>query len=118
VAYLKTLTPPPSVDRLRCTGDAAVVRRGRAVFENQGCAHCHSPEAYTSAKTFDVGLRDEADGRHFSPPSLRGISQGGPFFHDNRAATLEDVISRHRHQLKNDLSREEVADLLAFLRSL
>jgi YVTN family beta-propeller protein len=118
VAYLRTLPPPPGVDAARGRVDRAAVRRGREVFRAQGCAGCHAPPVYTSPKTFDVGLQDEAGKRLFNPPSLRGVSQGGPYFHDNRAATLEDVFARHRHQLKKELARHELRDLLAFLRSL
>jgi YVTN family beta-propeller protein len=117
-AYLRTLEPPPSLDRLTQRVDRAAVRRGRELFDRQGCARCHAAPTYTSARTYDVGLQDQAGKRQFNPPSLRGVSQGGPFFHDNRAATLEAVFTRHRHQLKQELTKEELKDLLSFLRSL
>src|SRR5262249_35066184 len=94
------------------------VRRGRAVFDKQACAACHTPPAYTSAKTYDVGLKDEAGHRHFNPPSLRGVGQASAFFHHGRAATPEEVFTRHGHQLQGALAEEELRDLLAFLRSL
>jgi cytochrome c peroxidase len=53
-----------------------------------------------------------------NPPSLRGVSQGRAFFHDGRATTLKEVFTRHRHQLKAELSRENLDDLLASLESL
>jgi cytochrome c peroxidase len=65
-----------------------------------------------------VGLRDEAGGSHFNPPSLRGVSQGGPYFHDNRARTLEELFTRYRHQIAGQLSGQEVRDLIHFLGSL
>jgi YVTN family beta-propeller protein len=117
-AYLRTLAPPPSLARLRGELDEVAVRRGGEVFRRQGCAGCHAPPAYTSAKTYDVGLVDEAGARMFNPPSLRGVSQGGPYFHDGRAATLEEVFTRHRHQVQGEPTRAELDDLLAFLRSL
>jgi cytochrome c peroxidase len=54
----------------------------------------------------------------FNPPSLRGVGHGTAFFHDGRAATLEEVFTRHRHQIPNDMPRTDLDDLLAFLRSL
>jgi hypothetical protein len=33
-------------------------------------------------------------------------------------ATLEEVFTRHRHQVKDKLSEQELVDLLALLRSL
>jgi cytochrome c peroxidase len=86
--------------------------------EGAGVLFEHLPPAYTSGGIFNVGLRDEAGNWFFNPPSLRGVGQGGPYFHDNRAATLEEVFTRERHQLKVELSKRELADLLAFLRGL
>jgi YVTN family beta-propeller protein len=117
-AYLRTLAPPPSLARARGEADEAAVRRGGEVFRRQGCEGCHASPAYTSAKTYDVGLADEAGNRLFNPPSLRGVSQGGPYFHDGRAATLDEVFTRHRHQLKGEPASAELDDLLAFLRNL
>jgi cytochrome c peroxidase/DNA-binding beta-propeller fold protein YncE len=113
-AYLQTLAPPPPPQ----SAEEPVVQRGREVFEKNGCAACHAPPTYTSRKTYNVGLIDEVGNSAFNPPSLRGVAQGGPFFHDGRAATLEEVFTRHRHQLKGELARAELADLLGFLRSL
>src|SRR5262249_50790503 len=116
--FLRTLTPPPSLLQARGTLDAAAAQRGQRVFTRQKCGQCHTPPTYTSSKTYDVGLRDEAGGTHFNPPSLRGLSQGGPYFHDNRARTPGDVLTRYHHQLSGNLSDQELSDLLHFLDSL
>jgi YVTN family beta-propeller protein len=117
-AYLRTLPPAPPLGRLREKPDGDAVRRGRAVFERQNCGSCHAQPTYTSAKTYDVGLSDEAGNRSFNPPSLRGASQTGTFFHDSRATGLAEVFTRHRHQLKGELSKQELDDLIAFLEDL
>jgi YVTN family beta-propeller protein len=117
-AFLRSLPPPPPIRRDRGEAEEAAVRRGREVFGKQGCGACHVPPLYTSAKAYDVGLTDEAGQRTFNPPSLRGVGQGGPYFHDNCAATLEEVFTRHHHQLQEELRPQELADLTAFLRSL
>jgi hypothetical protein len=58
-------------------------------------------------------------GRHtFDPPWLCGVSQAAPYFHDGRARTLVEVVTRYRHQLSGALSDHEVRDLLPFLGSL
>jgi cytochrome c peroxidase len=98
--------------------DEAAVERGRKVFGKQACSSCHTPPLYTSNKTYDVGLSDQAGQRLFNPPSLRGLSQGSSFFHDSRAVTLDDVFSQYRHQLKGTLKADERTDLLQFLNSL
>ncbi|MFM9068894.1 MAG: cytochrome c peroxidase [Planctomycetota bacterium] len=117
-AYVTSLESPPSVDRLRGTLDEAAVNRGREVFEQQRCQRCHAPPTFTTPKTYNVGLKDQQGNDHFNPPSLRGVAQRAPYFHDNRAATLERVFGEFRHQLKGDLTDAQLADLLCFLRSL
>jgi len=117
-AFLATLAPPPSVGKARGTLDAAAVKRGRQVFNRHKCANCHSPPAYTSLRNYDVGLRDEVGGKYFNPPSLRGISQAGPYFHDNQALSLEEVFTRYAHETADKLTRPELSDLLYFLESL
>lgn len=79
--------------------------------------------------TFDVGLaattaRLEDLGR-FKVPQLRGVKDAGPYFHDNSAATLVEVIdyfnsadynsSKDGSRFPVHMSADERADLLAFL---
>jgi YVTN family beta-propeller protein len=113
-AYLRTLTPPPPARK----PDEASVSRGRAAFDRHGCVKCHAPPTYTSPKTYDVGLHDEAGNVAFNPPSLRGVGQAGPYLHDGRAATLEEVFVRYAHPGPNPIPRGEVGDLVNFLRNL
>ena len=117
-AYLRTLEPPPSIDDARGTTDATAVKRGKALFQRNECGRCHQGEAYTSDDTYDVGLEDELGRREFNPPSLRGASQRTAFFHDGRAKSLSEVFGKHQHQLDEPLSEKDLADLVAFLRSL
>jgi cytochrome c peroxidase len=95
------------------------VERGRKVFHARNCVRCHIPPlTYSSHDLHDVGFADERGLRKFNPPSLRGIGQGYGFLHDNRAATLEEVFTKHRHKVGAGISEDELADLLRFLRSL
>ncbi len=114
LAYLGTLQPPPPAEK----ADPEKVMRGKGVFEARGCVSCHAPPTYTTPKAYDVGLRDEAGDKLFNPPSLRGVGQGGPYFHDGRAATLEEVFKKHRHQVKGEFVKGELEDLLTFLRQI
>jgi YVTN family beta-propeller protein len=117
-AYLRTLAPAPALARLRGKVDDDQVRQGREVFAKQACAKCHTPGLYTSSKTYDVGLSDERGQKMFNPPSLRGVSQGGPYFHDGRAKTLTAVFVQHRHQVSSDLTSQEAHSLVQFLATL
>lgn len=117
-AYVASLESPPSIDVLRGTRDEPSVRRGERLFAERKCAGCHAPPTYTTPKTYDVGLKDQQGNDQFNPPSLRGVGQRAPYFHDNSAADLNEVFRKHGHQLESDLSDAELADLTAFLRSL
>lgn len=112
-AFLRSLPPPPRRD---APADAA--RRGEIVFTSAGCARCHTPPAYTTPRTYEVGVEDELGKKLFNPPSLRGVGHGVAFFHDGRASTLEEVFTRYRHQLPAELTRKDLDDLIAFLRAL
>jgi DNA-binding beta-propeller fold protein YncE/mono/diheme cytochrome c family protein len=122
VAYLKTLDPPRPLPRRQA--DAAAVARGEALFEGKGrCARCHRGDALQDVVLHDVGTRVPGDlaGR-FDTPSLRGVSRTAPYLHHGQAQTLEDVFTRFnaqaRHGSAHLLSREELADLVAYLKSL
>jgi len=116
--FLRSLPPAPSVTVARGEVDEKAARRGRQVFSAHGCAECHRPSTFTSPATFDVGLHDAPGLKKFNPPSLRGLSQRGPYFHDNRAATLRELIDKHDHDGASSLSESQKRDLLEFLRSL
>jgi YVTN family beta-propeller protein len=116
-AYLQTLAPPPPLNRFG-KPEVEAVRRGEGVFHREGCSACHAPPSYTSARAYDVGLSDENGNREFNPPSLRGTSQAGSYFHDGRACTPAEVFTRHRHRLEVNLGHGDLDDLLAFLADL
>jgi DNA-binding beta-propeller fold protein YncE len=116
--FLWSFTPPPPVDEMRGNRDEQLVAEGKLVFTRNGCADCHVPPRYTSPESYDVGLVDEQGNSEFNPPSLRGVSQRSPYFHDNRAKTLDEVIGKHRHRFDEPLKREDARRLIAFLRSL
>ncbi len=113
-AYLRSLPPP----RSRSILAADAVGRGQALFQTRKCADCHAPPDFTSEGRFDVGLVDAVGNRQFNPPSLRGVADRPPYLHDGRAARLSDVFLEHRHPRAAVWSTAEVADLVAFLKSL
>jgi YVTN family beta-propeller protein len=122
VAFLGTLNYPPNPN-LADGKVSAAARRGRAIFEGKAkCARCHEPPEYTSELNHDVKL--EADGSPFkrwSPPTLRGVWDRGPFLHDGRAKTLDELLQGPHSSEKLGgarLSADERRDLIAFLNSL
>lgn len=118
VSFVQTLALPPPVARLQGKEDAAAIARGASVFAKRNCAQCHAEPTFTTPQAHDAGIQDELEVKLFNPPSLRGLSHRGPYFHDNRAATLEDVFLKHGHPRDSAFEIEEIADLVAYLRSL
>lgn len=54
----------------------------------------------------------------FDTPSLRGLKHTAPYFHDNSANTLEDVIGHYNLHFPFRITAEERDDLIAFLELL
>jgi DNA-binding beta-propeller fold protein YncE len=58
----------------------------------------------------------------FNSPSLLGLSNSAPYFHDGSAQTLEEVAARHLlasgKTISQQLTATEVQTLLSFLRSI
>jgi len=50
--------------------------------------------------------------------TLRGIKDGPPYLHDGRLLTLEDTVEFFNLVRGTSLTRDEKADLVAFLRAL
>jgi cytochrome c peroxidase len=120
------------------------------------CIQCHVPPLYTDAVFHNVGigydkatpdmgrgkfLEDAAKTKGttdpeaatmmgaFKTPSLRSVSESGPYFHDGRAATLEEAVDfMLKGGIPNDnldpklqarnITPEERTQLIEFIRSL
>jgi YVTN family beta-propeller protein len=117
-AYLESLAPPSAEVTRTGPADASAVARGRELFEARKCVSCHLPPEYTSPGRYDVGLSDEVGHREFNPPSLRGVSGRDSLLHDGRAHSLEEVFQKELHPRGLELTGNEIADLMAFLRTL
>jgi hypothetical protein len=115
--------------------DASAAQRGERLFGGKaGCVSCHVPPTYTDVLTgpdprvpvlhdpTEVGTEPfyaarSATGRYRTTP-LRGAWQHPPYFHDGSAATLRDVVDHYDERFKLNLSRQQKADLVEFLKSL
>jgi DNA-binding beta-propeller fold protein YncE len=123
VAFLETLDHPPNPNRGPDGKPTEAAERGRKVFESKGkCTRCHDGPEFTSERTYDVHL--EPDGspyKEWNPPTLRGLWSRGPFLHDGRAKTLDDLLQGPHAPEKFGvpaLAPGERRDLIAYLNSL
>ncbi len=108
--------------------------RGKELFfaKTVGCAECHSGPYMTDsrlAKPFqlhDVGTGSadpsEKMGPKYDTPTLLGIYRTAPYLHHGKAASLEEVLTTFnkddKHGKTSHLKPNEIADLVAFLKSL
>jgi hypothetical protein len=121
--------PPPG------SFDAAAAKRGERLFDGKAdCARCHQPPTYTDVASgpspsipvlhdfSEVGSEPEYAKRsatkQYRTTPLRGAWQHPPYFHDGSAATLLDVVNHYDVLFKLNLSPQQTADLVEFLKSL
>jgi DNA-binding beta-propeller fold protein YncE len=123
VAFLATLEHPPNPHLLPGGKRSEAAERGKVVFyEKARCVKCHKEPHYTSTTNYDVKI--EPDGSPYklwNPPSLNGVWERGPYMHDGRAKTLEQLLTQHHtSELLGgpELTAEERRDLIEFLKSL
>ena len=105
-------------------------RRGQEIFGSAEarCSRCHAPETdYTDRIAYPLTPRApppagfEQDPRaELRTPSLRFVGGTPPYFHDGRAATLEQLIEKNDDRMghTSHLSKGEREALIAFLRTL
>jgi YVTN family beta-propeller protein len=116
-AYLKSLKPVPG------PASSSEAEKGKAVFARAGCAPCHPEGLYTDLKQYDVGTTTGVDaGKPTDTATLIEVWRTAPYLHDGRAATLEELFTRHnpedRHGTTSALTAEELRQLVAFVESL
>jgi mono/diheme cytochrome c family protein len=109
----------PAGELARGSSDAPL--RGEALFRRpfdtmggQSCASCHMPSAlFLDGRSHDVGT-----GGYYDTPTLLNASFTAPYFHDGRAARLEDVVSHFDRTFELGLEEVEQADLVAYLQTI
>ena len=125
-AFIDSLRVPLSPDHVLGQPLTDAEWRGQEIFHrgDVGCAVCHPAPLYTDLKMHDVGTAtpNERIGPAFDTPSLRGLYDSAPYFHDGSAATLRDTVTfaspNSEHDVRGILTDEEIDDLIAFLLAL
>ena len=115
-------------------------QNGLRLFIQNGCAGCHDGPGIGGANFQKFGLyedywkvtgvaqidkgradvtKNNEDLYLFKTPSLRNVARTAPYFHDGSVESLEEaVVVMGRYQLGREFSGEDVAALVAFLRTL
>jgi CxxC motif-containing protein (DUF1111 family) len=147
VAFVDTLPRPSEVAALD-PKDQALVDRGKSMFQQVGCAICHTPELagvtgiYSDLLLHRVSSQaGEGTGGYaevpkvplpdghplpdeWKTPPLWGVADSAPYFHDGKSPTLQEAILRHRGDAMSvtktfeSLPPSDQASLIRFLQSL
>jgi cytochrome c peroxidase len=110
-------------------------KKGFTTFVSAGCVTCHNGAAVGGHMYQKLGLakswpdlkdngrfeatKQEQDRHFFKVPSLRNITETGPYLHDGSVTGLPDVVKKMaEHQLGKSITDEECASIVAFLKVL
>ena len=121
-AYLKSLEPEISPFLVKGKlGKAA--KRGKKIYEQLGCGHCHPEPLYTDMKMYDLGTTLGKDvGKNVDTPSLIEAWRTAPYLHDGRAASLHEIFTIYNpddtHGKTSELTEQEIDDMVEYLLSL
>jgi YVTN family beta-propeller protein len=135
VSFIKSIPLRPN--RFRSTGGepTPAQERGKAIFERtrrrdgseipeeNRCPVCHLGPHYTNQAMADVGTGKATDrSPRFDTPQLSNIGLTAPYLHDGSARTLEEIWTvfntNDRHGVTNDLQKDELNDLIEYLKTL
>lgn len=95
---------------------------GQPIPEGNRCAFCHSGRKGTSQKSFDVGTGKPTDNSGLlDTPQLMNVALTAPYLHDGSAQSLEEIWTVYnphdQHGRTNDLTKDELNDLIEYLRT-
>ena len=137
-AYERLFVTPSKFDKL-LAGELSALnekqKRGLKKFVTSGCVTCHTGNLLGGNIYQKLGLvkpwpnqkdqgrfaitKKEQDKMFFKVPSLRNIEKTGPYFHDGSSEKLSEAVEvMARHQLGREFSKEEISDIVAFLKTL
>ncbi|KJY80265.1 NPCBM/NEW2 domain-containing protein [Vibrio nigripulchritudo] len=95
---------------------------GQSLFTSKGCDSCHSGSNFTDNKRHDVGTIDASSGTGigvslagigFDTPTLLGLVDSAPYFHNGKAPSLDDVLQTPGvHYVGNQTERGHLTSYL------
>jgi YVTN family beta-propeller protein len=124
VGFIKSIPLPPN-RHLAADGQLTLSQeRGKEIFFQKACDTCHPPATHYTAKTsFDVGTAAKYDtSGMFDVPQLDRIYEKPPYLHNGEARSLEEIWTIYnptdKHGVTSDMSKEQLNDLVEFLKTL
>jgi YVTN family beta-propeller protein len=113
----------PAQERGKEIFDRTVDTTGAPIPVHNQCGYCHSGPKYTDQKQFDVGSGKPSDlSPVFDVPQLNNVYMTAPYLHDGSARSLEEIWTVYNphdtHGRTNDLTKDQLNDLIEYLRTL
>ena len=113
----------PAQERGKAIFERTMTKSHQPIPESNQCAYCHSGPKYTNRQLADVGSGKANDRSPLiDTPHLTDIAYSAPYLHDGSAHSLEEiwtVFNPHdTHGVTNDLTKDELNDLIEYLRTL
>jgi YVTN family beta-propeller protein len=113
----------PAQERGKAIFERTKYKDGRPIPEPNQCAFCHSGPKYTNQKQVDVGTGNPTDRSPvIDVPQLPNVAYSGPYLHDGSARSLEEIWTvfnpKDTHGVSNDLTKDELNDLIEYLKTL
>lgn len=112
----------PGQERGKAIFERSIDRFKKSIPTENQCSYCHSGPKGTSQKSFDVGTKKPTDQAGvFDTPQLANVAMTAPYLHDGSARTLEEIWTIYnpddKHGRTNDLTKDELNDLVEYLRT-
>jgi YVTN family beta-propeller protein len=113
----------PSQERGKAIFERTTDKNGNPIPQTNQCAYCHSGPKFTNQKQVDVGTGKSTDrSAVLDVPHLRNVAYSLPYLHDGSARSLEEIWTvfnpRDTHGVSNDLTKDELNDLIEYLKTL
>ncbi len=113
----------PAQSRGRLMFERETTNDGRAIPVQHRCVTCHNPPYFTNRQKEDVGTKQPMDRTGiFDVPHLNNIYDSAPYLHDGMAATLEEIWTvynpKDTHGVTNDMTKDQLNDLIEYLKTL
>jgi YVTN family beta-propeller protein len=113
----------PAQERGKATFERTAKKDGAPIPEGNQCFVCHSGPYYTNLQLEDVGTGKPTDrSPRIDVPQLTNVVYSAPYLHDGSARTLEEIWTvfnpDDKHGVSNDLTKDELNDLIEYLKTL
>lgn len=113
----------PAQERGKAIFERTKSKDGRPIAESNQCTYCHSGPKYTNQKQVNVGSGKLTDRSPIiDVPQLPNVAYSAPYLHDGSARSLEEIWTvfnpKDTHGVSNDLTKDELNDLIEYLKSL